>query len=596
MSPVFLAFVSTIAAAAFDVITVAERSHFTTTGRLAEMAVLCERLKGVGQGCDLMGTSPEGRPMQAWVLSSVPVAQRATSAAFKARPTVLFIGGIHAGEIDGKDASVTVLKALLNATPGQDLAGVLDAVTVVMVPVYNVDGHERFGANHRPNQRGPAEMGWRVTSSNLNLNRDWTKADAPETRLMLGLMQRYDPVVVVDLHVTDGAKFRHDIAVMVEPWHDDGTDTPLIAPAQSLSTSLQTHLTNTGHRPLDFYPSFEVDDDPGSGFARGVVPGRLSHGYAARRGRIGVLVETHSWVPYQQRVLATVDALVGVLTLAKTEARRWRAAADDSDRLRSALPGKTVDVAFASDPSTVGTIDFLGYAYTRTPSEVSGALWTVYDETKPLVWQVPLVQDVKATLSLTAPAAYAVLPGFAAAVRERLTAHGITSTTLTTPLDVDDAARFTATTVTIGARPYEGRQTATVQGAWSTTTTAATTTTTTTTTLPVGTLIVPVGQPRGRLVVELMEPDARESLVGWGFFNARFEQKEYLEPYVAEEVARTMLQDPAVKAAFDARVTSDEAFRKDPEARLEFFYRRHPSFDALYNVLPVLRLSTVPGR
>ena len=591
MSPVFLAFVSTIAAASFDVTTVAERSHFTTTGRLAEMAVLCERLKGVGQGCDLMGTSPEGRPMHAWVLSSVPVAQRPTSAAFKARPTVLLIGGIHAGEIDGKDASVTVLKALLNATPGQDLAGVLDAVTVVIVPVYNVDGHERFGANHRPNQRGPAEMGWRVTSSNLNLNRDWTKADAPETRLMLGLMQRYDPVVVVDLHVTDGAKFRHDIAVMVEPWHDDGTDTPLIAPAHALSTSLQTHLTNTGHRPLDFYPSFEVDDDPGSGFARGVVPGRLSHGYAARRGRIGVLVETHSWVPYQQRVEATVDALVGVLTLAKTEAPRWRAAAADSDRLRSALPGKTVDVAFASDPSTVGTIDFLGYAYTRTPSDVSGALWTVYDETKPLVWHVPLVQDVKATLSLTAPAAYAVLPGFAAAVRERLTAHGITSTTLTTPLDVDDAASFTATAVTIGARPNEGRQTATVQGAWSTTTT-----TTTTTTLPTGTLIVPVGQPRGRLVVELMEPGARESLVGWGFFNARFEQKEYLEPYVAEEVARTMLQDPAVKAAFDARVTSDEAFRKDPEARLEFFYRRHPSFDALYNVLPVLRLSTVPGR
>ena len=588
MSPVFLAFVTSISAASFDVSTVAERSGFTATGRLSEMSVLCERLKGVGQGCELMGTSPEGRPLLAFVLSSVPAAERATSAAFQKRPRVLVIGGIHAGEIDGKDASVTVIEELLNALPGQPLAGVLDAVTVVVVPVYNVDGHERFGTNNRPNQRGPTEMGWRVTSSNLNLNRDWTKADATETRLMLGLMQRHDPVVVVDLHVTDGAKFRHDIAVMVEPWHDDGTDTPLIAPTQALSTTLQAHLTKTGHRPLDFYPSFEVDDDPASGFARGVVPGRLTHGYVARRGRIGVLVETHSWVPYKQRVQATVDTLVGFLALAKTEAPRWRTAADDSDRLRQALPGKTVDVAFASDPTTISTIDFLGYAYTRTSSDVSGALWTVYDEGTPAVWQVPLVQGVKATSSVTAPVAYAVLPGFAAAVRERLQVHGIASTTVTAPLAVSEVECFVATTVTMGARSYEGRQTATVQGAWSSSTPK------TTTTLPVGTLIVPVGQARGRLVVELMEPGARESLVGWGFFNARFEQKEYMEPYVAEEVARTMLKDSAVKAAFDARLQSDEAFRKDPEARLDFFYRRHPSFDAVSNVLPVYRLSSLP--
>jgi hypothetical protein len=195
---------------------------------------------------------------------------------------------------------------------------------------------------------------------------------------------------------------------------------------------------------------------------------------------------------------------------------------------------------------------------------------------------------VKATSSVTAPVAYAVLPGFAAAVRERLQVHGIASKTVTAPLDVSDVERFVATTVTMGARSYEGRQTATVQGAWSSSTPK------TTTTLPVGTLIVPVGQARGRLVVELMEPTARESLTGWGFFNARFEQKEYMEPYVAEEVARTMLKDPAVKAAFDARLQSDEAFRKDPEARLDFFYRRHPSFDALFNVLPVYRLSSLP--
>ena len=88
------------------------------------------------------------------------------------------------------------------------------------MPVFNVDGHERFGPNNRPNQRGPASMGWRVTAQNLNLNRDYMKADAPEMEAMLRLLQTWDPILYVDLHVTDGAKFQHDIAVMLQPPHD----------------------------------------------------------------------------------------------------------------------------------------------------------------------------------------------------------------------------------------------------------------------------------------------------------------------------------------------------------------------------------------
>jgi len=587
-----LAAVAALAAAAapFDVVTVADRTAFTETGRAEELRVLCERLRGVGQGCEVIGATPEGRPLHAWVLSSVPAAERATSAAFASRPTVLLIGGIHAGEIDGKDASIQIVKRLLGGTGGPKavkggLEGVLDAVTIVVVPVYNLDGHERFGQNQRPNQVGPKETGWRVTSQNLNLNRDWAKADAPETRLMLSLLQRYDPVVVMDLHVTDGAKFRHDIAVLVEPWHDDGTDGPLLPPAKALSTGLLADLTKAGHLPLDFYPAFEVDDDPTSGFAVGVVPARLTHGYVARRGRIGVLIETHAWLPYKARVQATVDVIAAFLQRARTDAAGWRRAADETDRLRTQLPGRTVDVAFASDPTTTKTIDFLGYAYTRVPSEVSGALWTRYDDKKPVTWKVPLVTGVKASATVTAPVAYAVLPGFAGPVTERLSAHGIAWSTLAAPVAVD-AGTFKVDAVTFGAKPYEGRQTASITGAW---------TKAKTTTLPAGTVIVPVAQARGRLVVELMEPGARESFAHWGHFNSRFEQKEYMEDYVAEEVARVMLKDEATRAAFAERLRSDPAFAKDPAARLAFFYRRHPSFDAVLDVLPVLRLEALPA-
>jgi murein tripeptide amidase MpaA len=89
----------------------------------------------------------------------------------------------------------------------------------MFVPVFNVDGHERFGKWNRPNQRGPEEMGWRTSAQNANLNRDYAKADTPEMQAMLRLVNQWDPLITVDLHVTDGAKFEHDVSVQVEPKH-----------------------------------------------------------------------------------------------------------------------------------------------------------------------------------------------------------------------------------------------------------------------------------------------------------------------------------------------------------------------------------------
>ena len=551
---------------AFALDTVAVRSGYTKTGRLDELGAVCAALEQekASARCDVRATSPEGRPLRAITVGDP-----------KTQPTILVVAGIHAGEIDGKDAALLLVKEIVEKKV--DVAG----FAVVFVPVYNVDGHERFAKNNRPNQRGPAEMGWRVTAQNLNLNRDWTKADAPETRALLQLMQDVDPVVVVDLHVTDGAQFQHDISIIVEPSADDGSDTPMLAQATKLSTSLQTAMTQKGHLPLDFYPSFEVDGDPTSGIVGGVVPARFTHGYAARRGRLGVLVETHSWRTYKERVFAHADLLRALFALAKTEAKNWKQAAKDEDALRSSLAGKDVVVAWDVDMNQKQLFPFQGYAYTRTPSEISGALWTRYDEKKKQTWSVPVWTTAKPTATTKAPTSYAVLPGWAAVVSERLKAHGITFSTTTTPTSVT-AEQWKATDVSFGAKPYEGRMTAKAKGSW---------TKTTTTTLPAGALVIPVNQPRGRLVVELFEPEAAESFVGWGFFNACFEQKEYMEDYVAEGEARAMLaKDPALAKAFADRLATDPAFAKDAAARLDFFYTKHPAWDARKDVLPVLRI------
>ncbi|HJW46848.1 MAG TPA: M14 family zinc carboxypeptidase, partial [Lysobacter sp.] len=187
---------------AADLTTVSERSGFIKTGRYDEVIALCEafakRYPDAAR-CFDFGTTPEGRPMKALAVSRAGrlTAQAARDAHL---PVMLVQGGIHAGEIDGKDAGFLLLRELLEGKAGK---GVLDKQVLLFVPVFNVDGHERFAAWNRPNQRGPEEMGWRTTAQNYNLNRDYVKADAPEMQAMLQLVNEWDPLAMVDLHVTD---------------------------------------------------------------------------------------------------------------------------------------------------------------------------------------------------------------------------------------------------------------------------------------------------------------------------------------------------------------------------------------------------------
>ena len=164
--------------------TIAENSGFLRTGRYDEVERLCRTYEHTWPElvkCTEFGRTPEGRPMMALVASRSG-ALTPGDAHQRGLPVMLMQGGIHAGEIDGKDAGFLALRELLRDT------GALRNLVLVLVPVFNVDGHERFGRWNRPNQVGPEEMGWRATAQNLNLNRDYMKADAPEMRAMLGLL------------------------------------------------------------------------------------------------------------------------------------------------------------------------------------------------------------------------------------------------------------------------------------------------------------------------------------------------------------------------------------------------------------------------
>jgi hypothetical protein len=563
--------------AAAPLTTIAEQSGFKNTGRYEEVIQLCNSFQKAypkAVRCTNFGTTPEGRPMLALIASRTG-ALTAQAAQQRKLPVLLVQGGIHAGEIDGKDAGFLALREALENTAAK---GALDTQVLVFVPVFNVDGHERFGRWNRPNQRGPEEMGWRTTAQNFNLNRDYLKADTPEMQAMLKLVNEWDPLATIDLHVTDGAKFEHDISIQVEPIH--AGDQALQVTGLALRDAVIADLAKQGSLPLPFYMSFDEEDNPQSGFTDGVSPPRFSTGYFPLRNRLAMLVETHSWKDYATRVRITHNTVISVLQQVAMHGAQWRKNVLEADQRATLLAGKPIAVTYKTTDK-IKRIDFRGYAYTRTMSDISGAMMTHYDETKPEIWHVNLRDEVVPDAVVTAPmSGYIVPAAHAFAVAEKLRQHGIHFQVVKKPLDPISVETFRAISVNMSSQSIESHQTSKLTGKWQLEQRS----------VGQGALYVPVAQAKSRLVIAMFEPLAPDALVNWGWFNNAFEKKEYMEAYVAEEVAREQLAaDPQLKLAFEKKLATEPEFAKSPEARLAFFARRHSSWDERYLLYPVMR-------
>ncbi|MYM88460.1 peptidase M14 [Rugamonas sp. FT82W] len=581
-SAILLAFAasSTLAVAApaaTSLSTVAERSGFQNTGRYDEVVDLCARFQKAYPKqvrCFEFGRTPEGRPMLALAVSRTG-ALTAEQAKKRGLPVMLVQGGIHAGEIDGKDAGFLALREALE---NKAAPGALDKQVLLFVPVFNVDGHERFGKWNRPNQRGPVEMGWRTTAQNYNLNRDYVKADAPEMQAMLALVNAWDPLAYIDLHVTDGAKFQPDVSIQVEPVH--GGDEELKRAGAALQTAVMADLKAQGSDPKPYYISFAVDDDPTSGFVDSMATPRFSTGYFPMRNRFAMLVETHSWKDYPTRVRITRNTIVSLLSQVAAHGKEWQKLTQDADARATAMAGADFPISYRTT-FNAKTIEFPGYEYTRGYSEVSGGLMTHYDESKPQMWSVPLRDEVVPDLKIAAPkGGYLVPLADAARIGAKLKQHGIAFKVLASDQMAAEVETFRATKTKFGTQSFEGHQSLAVEGDWGRERRS----------LAKGALFVPIAQPKARLVMTMLEPRGADSLLAWGEFNNAFERKEYMEEYVAEDVARAQLEaDPALREEFQKKLDSDAEFNKSQAKRLEFFARRHASWDERYNLYPVMR-------
>jgi len=225
--------------------TPAERGDYRTTPRYDETIAYVRRVAAAAPGqvrVEVFGKTGEGRELVDVVVSRDGVFD--PEALHRAgRPILLIQNAIHAGEMDGKDSCLALLRDMV-ITKSQ--ARLLERAVVVIIPIYNADGHERFGPYNRINQNGPEEMGWRVNATNLNLNRDYVKAEAPETRAWLKLWNRWLPDFFVDNHVTDGADYQYDVTYGLST--GAGNDPAIIEWQQkSVAPYLDKSVAASGH-------------------------------------------------------------------------------------------------------------------------------------------------------------------------------------------------------------------------------------------------------------------------------------------------------------------------------------------------------------
>lgn len=349
-----------------------EASAYRTTPDYAETMAYLRRVAAAAPSQVKIlhfGTTGEGRQLDI-VIASKDGDFDPTRIHSSHRPIVLVQNSIHAGEMDGKDACLALLRDMV-ITKSQ--AALLDNAVFVFIPMYNADGHERRSPYNRINQNGPEQMGWRGNATNLNLNRDYMKADAPETRAFMEMFHTWLPDFFVDDHVTDGADYQYDVTFTIDDgpnvygptakWIDDVVNPTLVKDVDAVP----------GHLASPTYIELNDVVDPAKGLAFVSDPPRFSTGYMILEDRPGMLVEMHMLKDYKTRVTGNYAILRSLMALVNRDAAKLIQLNADADADAKHLgTGFPLNVEWSGQTTP---LDFHGYQYTTETSEVSGAQW-----------------------------------------------------------------------------------------------------------------------------------------------------------------------------------------------------------------------------
>lgn len=487
------------------------------------------------------------------------------------KKTIVFVNnGIHPGEPDGIDASMVLVRDIV-----ENKYKLPSNVVLALIPVYNIGGCLNRSANYRVDQNGPEEFGFRGNSENLDLNRDFIKCDSKEALTFTKIFHYLDPDVFVDNHVSDGADYQHVMTLLTSQHNklggimgtflNDQFEPALYSLMKAKGFDLVPYVNHFGETPEKGWSAYW--DSP-----------RYSTGYTTLWNTFSFMPETHMLKPYKQRVEATralMESFIEFTSQHNKEILALRNQTKQQQQTQATFP-----IAWKLDKSKSADITYKGFEATHKASEVSGLPRLYYDRSKPFATKVPFYNFYRDTLSVEKPEAYIIPQGWWKVI-DRLQANKVQMRKLSkdTAIEVEWCKIESYQAI---PRPFEGHHLNTrVQVSKNTKTMH----------FRKGDWYIPLNQIANRFLIETLEPQAEDSYFAWNFFDPILGQKEGYSDYHFEDIAAEYLKNnPGVKAKLEQKRATDSAFAKNADAQLNFVFQNSPWFEPAYLQYPVYRV------
>ena len=488
----------------------------------------------------------------------------------KQKVVILINNGIHPGEPDGIDASMMLVRDIVNkkiALPNN--------VAIGIVPVYNIGGALNRNSFSRVNQDGPTSYGFRGNSQNLDLNRDFTKCDTKNARSFSEIFHYLNPDILVDTHVSDGADYQHTMTLITTQYNKLGEDLG----SWVKNTFEPSLFKSMKEKNWDMVHYVNVEDkDPAKGFSQFYDPPRYSSGYAALFNTISFMPETHMLKPYKQRVQSTYDLLLTVIQQAGINAKELLA--ERKKAIENTVQQKSFPLSWKIDTTHFTMIPLKGYEAGYKKSEATNLPVLFYDHNKSFSKEVKYFDTYLPEKFIVKAKAYIIPQGWWAVI-DLLKLNNVQMERLKKDSVIEVNAYHIESLKSLpGAyekhhRNYEVSVSNKKEKIK----------------FLKGDYIINLNQPANRYVTEMLEPTGDDSFFSWNFFDAILQQKEGYSDYRWNDIAEVYLKNnPVLKEKLEAKKQSDSTFAKKSSAQLSFIYKNSPYYEAAHLQYPVYRL------
>jgi len=516
------------------------------------------------------GSTDVGKPLTLVVVSKSGVFDPAKIKQQNKR-VILINNGIHPGEPEGIDASMMLVRDLLQKKK------LPNNVVVCFIALYNIDGSLNRGIS-RISQNGPRAYGFRGNYRNLDLNRDFIKADSRNALAFMQILNTWQPDVFLDNHASNGADYQY-VMTLIETQKDK--QQPLLAEytAKTLSPELYKRMAKSGYEMIPYVES--VKRTPDSGIVAFLETPRFSTGYTVQHNIISYVTETHMLKPYDKKVYATYEFMQHLIDVCQRDARQIGELKQRADE--QVKQQKTFALNWDLDEQKFEMVPFKGYQAGYKPSDISGLNRLYYDRSKPYTKEIKYYNTYKPTITVDKPIAY-LIPQAWGKIIDLFKLNKVAIRRLTHDTTLSVQTYYIADYKT-GTRPYEGHYLH--NGV------KLNTINNNRVKFYEGDYVVYTNQAINRYIVETLEPQGVDSFFAWGFFDSMLNQKEHYSDYVFEDIAFDYLKKhPELQKQLDDEKAKNSQLAQSGAAQLEFIYRNSPFYENTYMRYPVGRLIT----